>query len=567
MKHVVIIGGVAVGPKVACRLQRLDSDIQITIVDRDSLISYGGCGIPYYVGGDVQEVEGLCSTASHEVRDAEFFHLAKGVTMRTRTEALSIDRKAKKLEVANVDNGEKEWIDYDALVIATGTSPFIPPIQGADLPGVFTVSNLHNARKVKEKIAKGQVEKAVVIGAGAIGIEMAEALVDQWDVQTTIVEMAPQILPVAIGPHMAKIVQNELERNQIQVLTSEAVQKIEGSPETGVTAVTIKDRTIDCDMVILASGVRPNTKFAADAGLATGRFGGLLVDARMCTSDPNIYAGGDCVEIPNLVSGQFIPMNLGSLANRQGRVIANNIYGKHSQFPGTVGNFCIKVFDMGMASAGLTFDQAKAAGFDPVEALVVQADRAHFYPTAELMFLHLIADKHSRKILGIEAAGPQGDAVKARVDAVAPLLARGVTVDDICCLEVSYAPPFASAMDIVNNAGNVLDNILDGRNIATHPQAFLEGFETDAFQVIDVRKPAEIEDIIEKYGAKWGNIPQFQFRDRMEEIPRDKPVCLVCGTGARSYECLTLLLKKGYENVIHVQGGHGTLVATKQDFI
>ncbi len=566
-KKVVIVGAVALGPKVACRLRRLDPEAQIIVVDKDSLISYGGCGIPYYVGGDIPDLEGLYSTSSHVLRDPEFFKSSKGVTIMPRVEALKIDRKARQLLVRNLDSGREQSLDYDKLVIATGATPFKPPIPGADLPMVFTVSNLHSARDIKDKISRGQVGKAVVIGAGAIGIEMAEALTDLWGVETTIIEMADQVLPSALGKNMSKLVENQLEKSGVRVLLSQRVDRINGDPKSGVTSVQTGTSVLDCDLVVLSAGVRPNTDFAREAGLACGSSGALLVDRGMRTTDPHIYAGGDCVELRNLVNGEYMTMPLGSLANRQGRVIANNIHGRASKFRGTVGTFCIKVFDMAAAKAGLTFAQAKAIGYDPVHAVVTQPDRAHFYPSSQLMYIHLIADRKTRKILGIESVGSQGDAVKARVDAIAPLLQAGIDVDEVCCLETGYAPPFASAMDIINNAGNVLDNILEGRNNPLDPADFIQAFKLDQTLVLDVRDSKEAEPFIEKYKDRWMNIPQAELRNRLEEIPLDQPLCLVCGTGARSYECQVLLNQKGFDNICNVQGGHAMLVATDPSFI
>ncbi len=566
-KRVVIVGAVALGPKTACRLRRLDPDAEITVVDRDNLISYGGCGIPYYVGGDIPDLEGLYSTSSHAVRDPEFFRTSKRVNILPRVEAVGIDRKEKKLHVRHLDNEKKEALPYDKLVIATGATPIIPPIPGANLPMVFTVSNLHSARIIKDKISRGQVGKAVVIGAGAIGIEMAEALMDLWGVETTIVEMADQVLPAALGRNMAKVVENELGKNDVKVMLSQRVEKINGDAETGVTSVETLGGTIDCDMVVMSAGVRPNTQFAEEAGLAVGRSGALLVDRTMKTTDPHIYAGGDCVELRNLVSGENMTMPLGSLANRQGRIIANNIHGRASKFKGTVGTFCIKVFDMGVSTAGLTFGQAKAAGFEPVHAVVTQPDRAHFYPSSQLMYIQLIADLKTRKILGIEAIGSQEDAVKARVDAIAPLLQSGLDVDEVCCLETGYAPPFASAMDIINNAGNALDNILENQNDPIDAQDFIEAFQQNTIRVIDIRESKEVEPLIARYKEKWMNIPQGELLDRLDEVPKDTPVCLICGTGARSYECQVLLRQNGFDNISNVQGGHAMIKVTNPQFI
>ncbi|EPR39082.1 FAD-dependent pyridine nucleotide-disulfide oxidoreductase, partial [Desulfovibrio sp. X2] len=283
---------------------------------------------------------------------------------------------------------------------------------------------------------------------GAIGIEMCEALSDLWGIDTTLIEMAPQILPQALGSDFARVAQHELEKNGVKVLLAETVTGIKGDDSGRVRAVRTKGAgEIPCDLVIFAAGARPATQLARDAGLATGRFGGILVDARMRTSDPNIYAGGDCVELRHLVSGHTVHLPLGSLANRAGRVIGSNVTGGDARFEGVVGSFVIKVFGLGVARAGLTEAQARDAGFDPAYAIVPTTDKAHFYPGAKMLYFKLIADRKSRRVLGVEAICENGDAAKARVDAVAALLPHRATVEDVSNLEVAYAPPFAQAMD------------------------------------------------------------------------------------------------------------------------
>lgn len=568
-KKILIIGAVALGPKVACRLRRIDPDAEIVVLDRDSVISYGGCGIPYYIGGDVADIEGLRSTQSHAIRNQQFFDEVKGITVLTEVEAVEILRRDKQVRVRylNEDNRE-ELMSYDKLVIATGASPLRPPFPGADLPNVCIVANLHHAENIKKRIAQGKVGKAVVIGAGAIGIEMAEALTDLWGVETTIIEMAEQILPAALGRNIATVVQKQLEENNVNVMVSERVEKIvQNEDSESVTVVTGND-SISCDLVVLSAGVRPNTDIAVKAGLATGTFGGVLVDRRMRTSDPDIYAGGDCAEIRNLISGENMLMPLGSLANRQGRVIATNISGGSSHFKGTVGTFCMKVFEMGVAKSGLTYRQALRAGFDAVYSIVSQADRAHFYPSSQVMYIILIADRKTRRILGVEAVGKMGDAVKARVDAVAALLKTGdVDVEDICGLETGYAPPYASAMDVINNAGNVLDNILDGRNATIDPVGFLKEFHSTDIRVLDIREPAQVEALVEKYGERWIHIPQEELKKRLDEVPRDEPLFVICDTGTRSYEAQVVLVANGITNTRNIQGGFSLIKVNQRDFV
>jgi len=566
-KEVVIVGAVALGPKVACRLRRLDQEVNITLIDRDNLISYGGCGIPYYVGGDVNDLEDLYKTSSHAIRDREFFKNCKGINVLTRVEAVKIDRRANKLTIEHLESGKKEELVYDKLVLATGANPAIPPFPGTDLPRVFTVANLHDAESIKTLMAQGKVGNAVVIGGGAIGLEISEALTDLWGIDTTLIEMEDQVMPTLLGKSIARITEKELEKKGVNLLLSERVLEITEDTENQRCIVKTSRNSFAVDIVVLAAGVRPNTKLAVDADISVGRSGGIVVDRRMRTNDPDIYAGGDCVEIRNIISGENMPMALGSLANRQGRVIATNIYGGQSYFRGTVGTFCIKVFDLGISKAGLTYRQAKESGFDPVCAVVSQSDHAHFYPSSEMIYVSLLADRKSRKILGVEAAGKNGDAVKARVDAVAVLLRHGVDVDEICCLETGYAPPFASAMDVINNAGNALDNILEGHNRTIDVADFLIKFAQKKIKVLDMRGTIEAAPFIEKYREQWLNIPQDQLRRKILEIPGNEPLFLLCDTGPRSYEAQVYLSSMGITDTYNIQGGFAMIVATDAEFI
>ncbi len=566
-RKVLIVGAVALGPKAACRLQRLDPSAEITIIDKDSLISYGGCGIPYYIGGDVSDIEGLYSTASHHVRDVEFFEKCKKIKLLCHTELVSIDRKAKKAIVRNLDTDQTAEMVYDQLVLATGSTPIQPPIPGAGLAGVTTVANLHNAIFVKELVSKGKVNKAVVIGAGAIGVELAEALTDLWGVETTLIEMMDQLLPPAFGKDMSRLIENHMADKGVKILLSEGVTRILGDEKTGVTGVETNKSQIPCDLVIMSVGVRPNSQIARDAGLAIGMYGGILVDKRLRTTDPNIYAGGDCIEMTHLVSGQRIPMPLGSLANRQGRIIGTNLNGGWAEFKGTVGTFCLKIFDMGIARAGLTVKQAKDAGFDPVYAVVAQSEHAHFYPDQEPMYIKLIADRNTNKLLGIEAVGAKGDAVKARVDAVAALFQYNADVSGVSNLEVSYAPPYASAMDVVNAAGNTLENIINGQNTPIDVGDFVDAFEQKKARVLDVRGKIESRPFIEKYSDQWINIPQEELADRIDELPLDQTLCLLCDTGPRSFETQLFLSSKGIHNTQNIQGGFGMLRSSFPEFV
>ncbi|MFO7595405.1 MAG: FAD-dependent oxidoreductase [Desulfocurvibacter africanus] len=567
-RKIVIIGAVALGPKVACRARRLDPEADIVMLDRDKYISYGGCGIPYYVGGDVSDLDSLLSTSYHARRDTTFFEKAKGVRALAETEALEIDRAGRRVRIKDLIGGLESWLDYDTLVLATGSTPFIPPIEGRDLPGVTAMSNLHQAQRIKESVQRGQIESAVIVGGGAIGLETAEALADLWGIQTTVIEMQSHILPQSLGPDMAKLVENSFTAAGVTIMTGERAARIIGDAESGVQALeTASGKRLDCQLVIMAVGARPNTELARKAGLAVGRFGGLLVDRRMRTSDPNIFAGGDCVELPHALSGNMVHMPLGSMANRQGRVIAANVTGGHAEFPPVLGSFCMKAFEVGVARAGLTEVQALEANLAPVSATVAMHDRAHFYPTAKIMYMKLIADRSTRKVLGVEAVGSNGDAVKARVDAVAAAMRFGATLEDVSNLEVAYAPPYAQAMDILNATANVVQNVVDGRNAAMPIESFLRDFEAGKVKVLDVRGAPNAAPFVEKFGDRWQNIPSEELAARLDEIDSEEPLVLFCNSGQRSYEAQRIMAARGMSVPPNVEGGHLLLSAMDKEFL
>ena len=562
VKRVVIIGGVALGPKAACRLKRLEPGSDVTIIDQDEYISYGGCGIPYFISGDISDVQELMSTSFHMQRTPQFFRDAKDVRVRTRTRALSIDRAKKTVRVRDLTSGVEEDLPYDRLVIGAGSVPNKPPIPGIGLPGVIAVSDLHSAVAVKGKISSGQVERAVIIGAGPIGCEMAEALADLWGIDTHIVEMEGQVLPGILDHSFSEIVRVHLEEKGVHLHLGRRVIEIRqsgGAPqsEDGLEVI-LSEGSIKAGLVIPAAGVRPNSELARSAGLLVAPSGAIVINRRLQTSDPDIYAGGDCIEIPHLITGKPVYFPQGSLANRQGRVIGTNLAGGSARFDGTVGSFAIKVFDLAVASAGLNHQSALKNGFDAEPVIVVQADRAHFYPTHDLIYFQLTVDRKTRRVLGAQAVGSNGDAVTGRIDAIAAVLPFKPTVEDISNLEMAYSPPFASALDIVNAAGNTAENILDGLNRPMGPEEFERCFlldESPDCVCLDVRAPANAAPFVERYGERWLNIPQETLNERIGEVPRDRRLLLVCNSGARSYEAMRQLERAGIDNTENVQGG------------
>ena len=569
MPKICIVGAVALGPKAACRIRRLDPEAEITLIDREAIISYGGCGIPYFLSGDIPDSTALRSTIYHALRDEKFFDQTKRVTVRTQTDCLSIDRAARTIRVRDLVTGAEEDLPYDALVLGMGSRSLVPPVPGTDLPGVTTIGDLPHAEAVKDRIAKGLVESAVIVGAGAIGLEAAEAMTALWGVRTTVLEMRDQVLPGALSPDMAGMVASHMREQDVAVHTGCALEALEAGEDGNVAAAVTSAGRIPCQLVIFAAGVRPNGELAAAAGLAMGPRGGVLVDETMRTSDPDIFAGGDCAEIKNLITGDWMFLPLGSMANRQGRVIGTNAAGGDAHFPGAVGSFILKAFEMSAGKAGLTPEQARQAGFDPADALVSGTDWAHFYPGKKPLYLRLTADRTTRKVLGFEAVGFNGDAVKARVDAVAAAMCHGAVVEDISNLEVAYAPPFASAMDVVNTAANVCENIIEGRAECMTPDQFvrtMEGAMDNDVRVLDVRSADFAEPFIARYGDRWQCIPQDQLPGRLDEVPSDEPLIVFCNTGTRSFECQVLLRQKGFGDTRNVQGGAAAAKAMNPEF-
>jgi NADPH-dependent 2,4-dienoyl-CoA reductase/sulfur reductase-like enzyme/rhodanese-related sulfurtransferase len=555
-QNIVVIGAVALGPKAACRLKRLEPDSKVVMVDKDDIISYGGCGIPYFISGDVSDPSQLQETSFHMLRDKTFFQEAKDIEVLTKTEAVKIDRQEKHVLIKNLITQEESTLPYDKLVLATGSRPRLLGIPGTDLDGVFALSNMNAAIAIKDRISSGQVEKALIIGGGFIGLEMAEALTDMWGIETTVVEITDQLLPGLISRNMAQIVKHHMEEKEVSFLLEHRVERLEGNGkvERAVTA----EKTMETDMVILAVGAEPNSNLARAAGLDISPKGAIVVNSKMQTSDPDIYAGGDCVEVTNLISGKPGYYPLGSMANRQGRIIGTNLAGGNAEFPGAVGSFVVKVFDLSVAAAGLSIEAARREGFDAASALVIQFDRAHFYPEKDLMTLELVVEKASGRVLGIQGVGPMGEGTVGRINAVASILKYKPTAEDIGNLELAYSPPFSAAMDILNALGNTAENILAGKNRVVDVNEFDELWkqkERGDVVFLDCRGWGNAEPFVTKYPNHWKSLPQDELRARMAEVPRDKKLVLICNTGVRSYEAQVILDEMGITDSCNLQGG------------
>jgi len=559
MEKIVIIGGVAAGPKTACHLKRLKPEAQITIIDQDSLISYGGCGIPYFIGGDVADADALRSTSFDVLRDEAFFSGAKGVETKTSTRAIAINRETKTVQLEDLLTNTQETIPYDKLVLATGSKPIIPPFAGVDLKGVFTVSSLKNAISLQRYIRESNIEKAVIIGGGAIGIEMAEGLEDMWGLETSIVEFMPQLLPRFIEKPIERMLSHHLTKNNIDVYTSEGVIALEGDENGVVARVITVSQKLDAQLVLISTGVRPQDELARECGLLVSPRGGIIVNNRLQTSDPDIYAAGDCIETTQLVTGKKTFAPLGSLSNRQGRIVADNLAGKHSCFEGVVGSFIMKAFDVCVGTTGLTLDAALEDGFEADMSITVQSDRAHFIPTHEDIVLVMVFDRISRRVLGVQGFSTMGDGVLARINAAAGLLTKRAVIDDFSVLEMAYAPPFSTALDALNVVANIAENKISGRFRSLSLEDFLIWIEDPGSHpdriVLDVRSITDSRSEVERFGDLWMSMPYPEIRKRYQELPQDKELLLVCGAGTRSYEVQAFLDSVAYPNNLVLGGG------------
>jgi len=544
--RVVVIGGVAAGPKIAAKVTRLRPDAEVTVVEKGEDISYAGCGLAYHISDVVREQKDLMATPAGVVRDPVFFRNVKNVTVHIRTEALEIDRRSKRVRLRSREEGREWWIAYDKLALATGARAVIPPLTGVNLRNVFVLKDIQNALAIKQFIEKEQPQEVVIVGGGLIGVEMAEALVTKG-VLVTMIEMLPQVL-IPLDWEMAFQVQKHMTAKGVQVLTSTKADSFEGSDK--VQAVIAGDRRIPAEAVVLAVGVRPEVRLAKEAGLEIGPTGAIRVDEYMCTSDSDIYSAGDCAETTNLITGRPTYCPLGSTANKQGRVAAINICGGGERFPGVLESIICKVFDLACGTTGLSERAARALGYDVVTSLVPAADKAHYYPTARTITLKLIANRATCRLLGAQAVGP-GDVAK-RLDVAATAITAGMTVDQVSKLDLCYAPPYSAAMDNLITAANVLENKIEGNMRGISPMELKRRLDAgEPIVLLDVRTPAEFER-----GHLPGSIPipLGALRKRCNELPRDKEIVVYCGSSLRAYEGALILRYAGFENVRVLDG-------------
>jgi len=564
-KRIVVIGGVAAGPKAAARARRLDPEAEITILEKGPQASYGACGFPYFIGGRVHRIQELMETASGAVRGPNFFDKTKDIRLLTGAEAMEIRRDAREVLYRDPATGGAASLAYDKLVIATGAKPVNPPIPGLDLDNVFALKTYEDAQRFREALdqiddylkqkdigdlRQARPLRAVLVGAGLIGMEVAEALLERG-AEVTMVEMLPQVMP-PLDPEISAHLEKYATAKGLRVLTGARVEALSGEPGGGVQSVRLSTGEVPADLVLVATGVRPEVDLARRAGLAIGPTGAIQVDAYLRTSDPDIYAAGDCAEKRHAVTGKPCWLALGSTANKEGRVAGTNaIRGDTETFGGVAGALVMRFFDLTVARMGLNEREARAEGLDVETALLAGPDKPHFMEGAKPVLVKVVAERGTRRLLGVQGVG-LGD-VARRVDAAAAPVMAGMTVDQVANLDLLYAPPYAPPMDVLITAANMLRNKLDGVAQGLHPAEYRALVERGAAPLmIDVRSPAE-HQALPFDGAKL--IPLGALRERAAEVPRDRPVVLLCKIGLRGYEAQRILQGKGHDNARFLEGG------------
>jgi len=527
-KKVLVVGGVAGGAACAARLRRLDERAQIVIFERGPYVSYANCGLPYYVGGAIPHEHSLL------VMTPELWRRRFNVEVRTSHEVVAIDRARRHIEVRDLARERAYRESYDALVLAPGAVPIRPDWPGSDLPGVFTLRTIPDGNAMRQWIEQQQPRRAVVVGAGFLGLEMVENLTRRG-LRVTLLEKEPQVLP-ALDFEMAQPALAHLESQRVNVELEACVSAVEAA-HNGLLVKTDSGRSFPADMVVLALGVKPETTLALQAGLELGEAGGIRVDEAMRTSDPHIWAVGDAVEVRDWITGRYRLAALAGLASRQGRIAADSICGRKARFRGAQLTAICGFFGFTAAMTGATEKVLRAAGWADYETIYLHPmHHAGYYPSAKRIHLKVIFSRSDGRLLGAQALGEEG--VDKRIDVLAMAIQKRATVFDLEEAELAYAPQFGSARDPVNMAGMVAANVLRGDAVLA-PWSELAG--TDAL-LVDVREPEEFaRDHIE--GAI--NIPLGELRQRLGELPRDREIWLSCAVGERSYYALRVLVQNG----------------------
>ncbi|CAM2889661.1 FAD-dependent oxidoreductase [Vibrio diazotrophicus] len=564
MTKIVIIGGVAGGASAAARARRLSEDAEIIMFERGPFVSFANCGLPYHIGGDIKERGNLL------LQTPESFLARFNVDVRVMNEVLRINRAEKTITVRNLLDQTEYTESYDFLLLSPGAGPIVPPIPGLDNPLTHSLRNIPDMDKIIQTINTNQVDHATVVGGGFIGLEMMEAF-HQLGIKTTLLEMADQVM-TPVDREMAGFAHAEIRAKGIDLRLGTALKAVEFKPTTSLASMdsgqkehqhingelelTLSDgETLTTDILIMAIGVRPETKLASEAGLQIGELGGIYTNEYMQTSDPSIYAVGDAIEEKDFVTGKQTMVPLAGPANRQGRMAADNMLGRSETYQGTQGTAICKIFDLAVASTGKNEKQLKREGVEYQKVYVHTASHASYYPGAEVVSFKMLFDPKSGKIFGAQAVGKDG--IDKRIDVMAVAQRAGMTVEQLQHLELTYAPPYGSAKDVINQAAFVANNLIKGDSTAIHFDE-IDNLTEDQL-LLDVRNPGELQN---GYLPGAVNIPVDQLRQRMNELPKDKEIIIYCQVGLRGNVAYRQLVNNGYK-ARNLLGGYRTYLFAK----
>ncbi|PNH83362.1 FAD-dependent oxidoreductase [Vibrio diazotrophicus] len=564
MTKIVIIGGVAGGASAAARARRLSEDAQIIMFERGPFVSFANCGLPYHIGGDIKERGNLL------LQTPESFLARFNVDVRVMNEVLRINRAEKTITVRNLLDQTEYTESYDFLLLSPGAGPIVPPIPGLDNPLTHSLRNIPDMDKIIQTINTNQVDHATVVGGGFIGLEMMEAF-HQLGIKTTLLEMADQVM-TPVDREMAGFAHAEIRAKGIDLRLGTVLKAVEFKPTTSLASMdsgqkehqhingelelTLSDgETLTTDILIMAIGVRPETKLASEAGLQIGELGGIYTNEYMQTSDPSIYAVGDAIEEKDFVMGKQTMVPLAGPANRQGRMAADNMLGRSETYQGTQGTAICKIFDLAVASTGKNEKQLKREGVEYQKVYVHTASHASYYPGAEVVSFKMLFDPKSGKIFGAQAVGKDG--IDKRIDVMAVAQRAGMTVEQLQHLELTYAPPYGSAKDVINQAAFVANNLIKGDSTAIHFDE-IDNLTEDQL-LLDVRNPGELQN---GYLPGAVNIPVDQLRQRMNELPKDKEIVIYCQVGLRGNVAYRQLVNNGYK-ARNLLGGYRTYLFAK----
>lgn len=533
MMKVVIVGGVAGGASAAARLRRLDENAQITVFERTGYVSYANCGLPYYIGGVIEDREELT------LQTPESFRERFRIDVRVSSEVTSVDRAAKKVRVRDLISGREYEESYDKLILSPGARPSVPDVKGADSRKIYTLRTVEDTFRIREAAVADGVRSAVVVGGGFIGIETAENL-KEAGLEVTLVQRSGHILPPT-DPDTASFLHTRMRKFGVNLLLDSPLEGFE-EEEDGISVLIKGKPSVKADIAILAIGVTPESGLAKDAGLELGIKGSIAVNGRMQTSDPDIYAVGDAVSVTHVVTGKKAVVSLAGPANKQGRIAADNIAGIDREYKGATGASVIKVFDMTAAFAGINEKTAKAAGIDYEKIIISPSSHASYYPGGRAMTLKVLFDKENLKILGAQTVGFDG--VDKRIDVIATAMQAGLKVIDLADLDLAYAPPYSSAKDPVNMVGFVAQNIVEGR-VKQFYYEDIPSLPTDGSAILlDVRTREEYD---RGHAEGFVNLPVDELRERIGELDAEKPLYVMCQSGLRSYIACRMLAQKGFD--------------------